>query len=169
MAMDDQWGRRSAKAKGRYMQGLAALYTDATPPEHIADAGKNGPPRKRNHEEENEQIVICNSLMKMNVLFYHIPNGGRRNHFEAIRLKRMGVKAGIPDICIPLARGGYHGAYGEVKRRVGGVVSDNQKWWLNELKEQGYYVFVAHGADDFIKHVQIYLKLEKGALHVEQG
>lgn len=80
--------------------------------------------------------------------------------YEAVKLKRMGVKAGVPDICIAIPSAGYHGAYGELKRREGGRVSDTQKHWLQALADKGYYVFVAEGADEFIKHVQNYLKGE---------
>ncbi len=32
-----------------------------------------------------------------NVVYFHVPNGGNRDQFEAKRLKQSGVKAGIPD------------------------------------------------------------------------
>lgn len=53
-------------------------------------------------------------------LMYHIPNGGTRSKSEAGRFRAEGVKAGVPDICLPVARGGYHGMYIEMKRRKGG-------------------------------------------------
>jgi hypothetical protein len=109
-------------------------------------------------KEDDEQIIVATWLTKNNVLFYHIPNGGRRNWLEGLKFKRMGVKAGVPDICIPVAASGYHGAYGELKRRVGGKVSEAQELWLAALKRNGYYTFVANGADEFIKHVQNYLQ-----------
>ncbi len=31
-------------------------------------------------------------------LIFHIPNGGKRNKLEAIKLKKEGVKAGVPVI-----------------------------------------------------------------------
>lgn len=108
--------------------------------------------------EAQEQIVIATWLAKNNILFYHIPNGGRRNLLEAIKFKRMGVQPGVPDVCIPLARKGYHGAYGELKRVKGGVVSEAQRYWLAELAKAGYYVFVAKGADEFINCIKNYLK-----------
>lgn len=48
-------------------------------------------------------------------LLYHIPNGGSRNKAEAANLKRQGVKAGVPDLFLPVPRGGYHGLYIELK------------------------------------------------------
>lgn len=40
---------------------------------------------------------------------YHIPNGGKRYATTAKRLKAEGVKAGVPDLCLPVPRGAYHG------------------------------------------------------------
>lgn len=38
-------------------------------------------------------------------LLYHVPNGGSRHKAEAGRLRAEGVKAGVPDLCLPVARG----------------------------------------------------------------
>lgn len=78
-------------------------------------------------------------------LLYHIPNGGYRKPSEAARFKAEGVKAGVPDLCLPVAKGIYHGLYIELKRQRNGKVSDNQTTWINALTEQGYAVCVAHG------------------------
>ena len=48
-------------------------------------------------------------------LLFHVPNGGKRNAAEAARFKAMGVKAGVPDLCLPVPRGGYAGLYIEMK------------------------------------------------------
>ena len=59
-------------------------------------------------------------------LLYHVPNGGSRHKAEAGRLRAEGVKAGVPDLCLPVARGQYHGLYIELKRQRGGRTSDHQ-------------------------------------------
>lgn len=41
-------------------------------------------------------------------LLYHIPNEGKRSLKEGARMKAEGLKAGVPDLCLPVARGGYH-------------------------------------------------------------
>lgn len=59
-------------------------------------------------------------------LIHHCPNGGKRNCNEAAALKRQGVKPGVPDLNLPVARNGYHGLYIEMK--VGSnTCTDNQK------------------------------------------
>ena len=76
---------------------------------------------------------------------YHCPNGGRRNPHEAHNLRLQGVKPGVPDICLPVPRGGYHGLYIELKRTRGGRLSDDQRGWLAFLNRQGYLAVVCKG------------------------
>lgn len=78
-------------------------------------------------------------------LLYHAPNGGRRSKAEAGRFKAEGVKSGVPDLCLPVARGGFHGLYIELKRLKGGTVSSSQKAWIAALVEQGYHATVCRG------------------------
>ena len=77
-------------------------------------------------------------------LMYHIPNGGSRNRLEAANLKKQGVKSGVPDICLPVARGAYHGLYIEMKAGRN-KASENQKQWLSDLNEQGHYAVLCYG------------------------
>ena len=46
---------------------------------------------------------------------YHVPNGGSRNAREATNLKAQGVKPGVPDLELPVARGAYTGLHIELK------------------------------------------------------
>ena len=52
-------------------------------------------------------------------LLFHIPNGGTRDAIEGRHLKQQGVKRGVPDLCLPVARGGYHSLYIELKTATG--------------------------------------------------
>ncbi len=62
-------------------------------------------------------------------LLHAIPNGGKRSKSEAARMKAAGVKPGVPDMFLPVAREGCHGLYIELKRRDGGRVSTEQTAW----------------------------------------
>jgi len=95
-------------------------------------------------------------------LLHHIPNGGLRHMHTAIQLKRQGVKPGVPDLHLPVPRGTFHGLYIEMKRRSGGVLSENQRWWIDRLTEQGYKVVVAYGASEAIREIESYLSLTGG-------
>ena len=81
-------------------------------------------------------------------LLHSVPNGGSRHPIEAVHLKQQGVKAGIPDIFLPCARGEWHGLYIEMKRRKGGRVSVEQKKMILALRAQGYKVEVCRGLEE---------------------
>ena len=90
-------------------------------------------------------------------LLYHVPNGGKRDVITAARLKAEGVKAGIPDLFLPVSRKGFHGLYVEMKAK-GGRLSDYQKKWIKELEHQGYLVLVCYGWQEASKEIQEYLE-----------
>jgi len=91
-------------------------------------------------------------------LLHHIPNGGKRGKAEAGRFKAQGVKPGVPDICLPVARFGWHGLYIELKRTNGSKVSAEQKWWLAMLEAQGYKAIVCMGSKEAVIAIQDYLE-----------
>lgn len=91
-------------------------------------------------------------------LMHHIPNGGKRSKSEAARFKAQGVKAGVPDIFLPCARGSYHGLYIELKRTKGGKLSAAQKEWIDALRGQGYKVIVCYGFDEAREVIINYLE-----------
>lgn len=116
--------------------------------------------------EDEEQIQLfswaryCRRKWPELDLLFHIPNGGKRGKVEAARFKAMGVKAGVPDVCLPVPRGGYHGLYIEMKRRRGGRVSQDQAEWIDALIHQGYVAVVCRGWLEASEEIEKYLKLE---------
>lgn len=91
-------------------------------------------------------------------LLHHIPNGGSRDPIEAKRLKEQGVKPGVPDLCLPVARGQYHGLYIEMKTETG-KTSPEQDWWVEEITRQGYFVEVCHGWESAVRTLEWYMNL----------
>lgn len=96
-------------------------------------------------------------------MLYHIPNGGARSKATAGRLKAEGVRAGVPDLCLPVPRGRFHGLYIELKRQHGGQTSPAQRDWLDRLGAQGYAAAVCHGWEDAARTIMAYLRLEASA------
>jgi hypothetical protein len=94
-------------------------------------------------------------------LIYHVPNGGHRHKLVAIKLKGQGVKAGVPDLVLPMARGGYFGLYLEFKATApnDAAVSASQHAWIRRLNDQGYLAIVCRGHFDAIEQIRAYLRL----------
>lgn len=90
-------------------------------------------------------------------LLFHIPNGGGRSKAEAGRFKAEGVKAGVPDLFLPVPRGEYHGLFIELKRIDGGRVSAAQMTWIQNLSDQGYRAVVCNGWECAAKVIGDYL------------
>lgn len=92
-------------------------------------------------------------------LMHHIPNGGKRSKSEAARFKAMGVKRGVSDIFLPVARGGYHGLYIELKAKDGKVEKE-QREWIDAVRKQGYCGAVCFGGNLAAELLSAYLKGE---------
>lgn len=115
--------------------------------------------------EANEQEALfgwarymCGKYPEIELL-YHIPNGGSRNRIEAANLKRQGVKAGVPDLCLPVPRGRFHGLYIEMKYGKN-KPSEKQTKWLSTLRSQGYAAEICYGWQQAAELITKYLELE---------
>ena len=89
-------------------------------------------------------------------LLHHIPNGGRRDAAEAAHLKRLGVKPGVPDLCLPVARGPHHGLYIEMKAGDN-KPTDKQNEWLDALRKQGYAIAVCWSHEEAEEVIEEYM------------
>lgn len=92
-------------------------------------------------------------------MLHHVPNGGSRHPKEAQNLRRQGVKAGVPDLCLPVPRGPYHGLYIELKRLWGNGLSPDQRTWLEALISQGYMAVMCRGAEAAQRVIERYLAM----------
>lgn len=91
------------------------------------------------------------------VLCYAIPNGGQRNAVVAAKLKAEGVVSGVPDLHIPVPRGGYASLYIEMKNGKAGRLSDHQKEIIPRLQAYGNKVVVCRNFEEFKQEVEEYL------------
>lgn len=114
--------------------------------------------------EHKEAVMFMEEMIlrfpKEAAVLFHIPNEGRRNPWTGKFLKQEGMKSGVPDYFMPVAVGGYHGLFIELKRRFKAVLTPIQIQWLDALKAQGYAAHVAYGSEAAIKIVINYLKGE---------
>ena len=90
---------------------------------------------------------------------FAIPNGGKRNIGVAVKMKREGVKRGVPDIFIPFANNGYHGLWIETKTSTG-QLSKEQKEYKSFLENQGYLHKVCRSTFEMIYETEVYFCIE---------
>lgn len=114
--------------------------------------------------EDTEQIAVV-QWAQYNVnhhpelkWLHHCPNGGSRNRLEAVKLKQMGVKAGVSDLCLPYPKGTYCGLYIEMKFGDN-KQTDNQKEFLEDMAAAGHFVATCYSAEEAIRIITEYLNL----------
>lgn len=118
---------------------------------------------KRIDREGLEQAALMVEIAlrhpKAAKLIYHVPNGGHRHVLVAKELKKQGVRAGVPDLVLPMARGGFFGLYIEFKATPpnDAPVSANQDAYIQALTEQGYLAIVCRGHIDALEAIRAYL------------
>lgn len=116
---------------------------------------------RTNREEVEQRLLItwCRFHEERHTelkLIFHVPNGGLRSKSEAKRFKACGVKSGVPDLFLPVARNGSNGLFIELKTEKG-KVSKEQKFWIDELNKQGYTAVVCYGWTDAVGVLCAYL------------
>lgn len=132
-------------------------------------------PKQRSELAEGMLLMrmLKESLPIAHDLIFHIPNGGWRTGIEARNLVYSGVKSGVPDYLLPIAKAvqignmtAYkHGLFIELKKatnaqgKKGGRVSKQQLDWKQKLEEQGFDVVFAWGAEEAFEAIKRYLKL----------
>ena len=119
--------------------------------------------RRPSHQDEHaEQAALfrwaefARSRLPELALLHAIPNGGHRHKATAARLKAEGVKRGVPDVCLPVARNGAHGLYIELKTERGKPTPE-QLGWIRALRRQGYAAEVCRGWEQARSMIEHYL------------
>lgn len=115
--------------------------------------------------EEQEQIAFVEWLQINNIPHFHCPNevGGQSKalRVRAIKMKKMGVSKGVPDLFVFIPVCGVTGRVDsyqmcaiEMKRRQGSTTSPEQKEWLRVLELAGIPCAVCKGAEKAIEFVE---------------
>lgn len=110
--------------------------------------------------EKDEQIALFDWAQYRTdlQLMFHVVNEGRRSVQHTQSLIRQGMKPGVPDIFLPVAKGRYHGLFIEMKRRYGGRQSPEQKAWQAALLEEGYCAVVCKGCEEAMDTIDWYMR-----------
>ena len=87
---------------------------------------------------------------------------------QAVKLKRLGCRAGTFDLMIFEPRPPFHGLFVEMKRPAikdvcsKGSVSPEQKTFANEAINRGYSAIICYGAEEAIREIEGYLVVQLG-------
>lgn len=123
--------------------------------------------------EEEEQIAFVQWLEVKGYPHHHSPlegSGGRQAAIHGRKMKILGASKGFPDllVMIPISddkdaeNAVYEAVAIEMKRQRGGVVSKEQKEWLQILESAGIRGRVCHGCNEAIKFIREVEKEIKG-------
>jgi len=74
-------------------------------------------------------------------LIYAVPNAGKRENAQGAWMLAEGLRKGMLDLCLPVARHGFHSYYIELKVDRN-KPSPEQEWWIARLEAQGHKVDV---------------------------
>lgn len=88
---------------------------------------------------------------------YHIPNEGKRSRIGGSELRSAGLKAGVPDLCLPVSRGGWNALYIEMKKDRTCRCTQEQLEFQTLLAHQGNFCCIAYGVDEAIWNIKRYL------------
>ena len=127
---------------------------------------KQKPVRPKSIDREGQEQAALMTELRIRMpevadLIYHVPNGGHRLKSVAAKLKQQGVVAGIPDLVLTMARGGYFGLYIEFKATPpnDAAISASQHERIRKLNEQGYLAVVRRGHFDAMEQIRAYLRM----------
>lgn len=96
---------------------------------------------------------------------FAIHNAGHGDRIRGARAKAEGVKAGVPDLFLPVPRAEFHGLFIELKRpkdknkkKTKGNTSTIQDKWHDYLRGQSYGVAICFGWQEAVETLVQYLE-----------
>lgn len=114
--------------------------------------------------EHDEQVALFAAvkLWKIPELqwLFAIPNGGARHPAVGRRMKDEGVRAGVWDIMLPVAKQGYHGLFLEMKYGDN-KLSPKQEEFGEFVQLQGYCIRVAYSWEQALEILKEYIGYRK--------
>lgn len=107
---------------------------------HVKAVGATKKRKKRQYPEHRIQCLLA-SLLRLyypELLWFAVPNGGRRSPADGKRFKDMGVRAGVYDIFVSEPTPVYPGFYVEMKAPKSGGLSKDQVKFRDDAVKRGY-------------------------------
>jgi hypothetical protein len=124
---------------------------------------------KSNELTEHQIQSAYFDILKLNEQYFPelkyifaIPNGGKRTIGVAVKMKKEGVKKGVPDIFIPLTEKNNYmpssGLWIETKTEIG-KQSPEQKDFMNFLMTQNYKYALCRNTESMVRITELYLNI----------
>lgn len=124
-----------------------------------------------NPTEDQEQEAFVQWLRLKGYPHFRVPNETyTRSWSQKAKNKKLGVSSGVPDLFVAVPFPPPHLIIAhkdrddevrnktlvaiEMKRKKGGVTSENQKKWIKTLNEAGVQTVVCKGCDAAIKFIE---------------
>lgn len=130
-------------------------------------------PARTEHNEQADLIswaakaramyALAPDLSALDMLFA-IPNAGgfsggfKANAVRVARLKREGVRSGVPDLMLAVPVGQHPGLFIEMKRERDSRASAEQRAFITNLRTVGYLAVVCNGFDEARAVLETYLR-----------
>lgn len=151
-------------------------FAHQTPPVTLErPALRKGVPAPLEHDEQASlfrHVGEWAELYPLLQLLFAVPNGaklpyttnakGQRYSKQAKVLLEEGLKPGVPDMLLPVPSKGKHGLFLEMKRADrSNHPSDEQNWWINQLRLVGYECVVCYGASEAWEVIKTYMGIDE--------
>lgn len=123
--------------------------------------------RRRNSPEHDLQCTVMRwskineDRLKELKMLHAVPNAGAgASKGQAGKMKAEGAKPGVPDLDLPVARGGWFGLRIEVKIGTNRL-ADDQIWWHTMLHHEGYCVVICRTFEQITGVIEKYLSFAR--------
>lgn len=121
--------------------------------------------RSRAHKEDSLQMACVKwfdlQYPNLSKLLFHPANGGSRKYLEAVRFKKMGVRAGVADLVLLVPNAEHPFLCLELKNGKEGRQSDNQRKWQQIVELIGGKYIVIRSIEQFVAEVRNYLSTSR--------
>ena len=113
-------------------------------------------------KEARVQSAFCTyiQLTYPSVRYCASLGGIRTSMTQAIMAKKTGYVKGFPDMQVCKVNSEYSGLFLEIKADKTGYASKEQKQWVADLNEAGYFAKVVKGLEECMDVLDWYMKIK---------
>lgn len=111
-------------------------------------------------EEDRLQAAACRfiNFQYPGILWFHVPNEGKRTSFEQFKAVAFGIKSGVSDILIMEPNSYYNGLCIELKAKKG-TTTPSQVKFLEDIENRGWMTAICRSIDEVILTLDTYFSI----------